>query len=169
MKLPFRLLGISKGNHADTQVPLLNYSQTDHDLKCVYTLTDELLKNADQAEKARKLTLDRSRPSMGLKGTYGLFASKEWWRSVNSRRMPLRFVTGIITRAYEAGQDHTGLANTIELRTPNAQTIEAGIYTNEPRDSDLFREGRYVELVYALDPLKSGGASKVALEMAISV
>ena len=169
MKLLRRLFGAPSGSTPESQIPLLNYSHADREMKCVYTLTDDLHNDPEQTEKVRRLTLDRNRPRMGLKGTYGLFASGDWWRAINSKRMPLLYVSGVITRAYEAGQDRTGEANTVEIRSPDGRLIEAGIYTNTPRDAKLFEVGRYMELVYALDPLKAGGASQVALESAISV
>jgi hypothetical protein len=109
---------------------------------------------------------------MGLRGEHGLFASEQWWSSINAGHMPLRRVSGTVIRAYEAGQDRCGKANTIEVDLREGGFTSVGIYVNNHRDIALFRPGCRVELVYALDRLKvdhgSGPYAEIALEMAVS-
>jgi hypothetical protein len=158
-----------------TQELILDLEQPKRSMRRVYLLSDELRSNPQQVELTQELTLDETRPAMGLKGSYGLFASEAWWDNINSRRMPLRFVSGTIIRAYEAGQDQEGVNNTVELRLSDGAAESVGIYVNDPRDVALFKEGKYVMVVYAVDELKSGSHSlgndqlEIALEMAISV
>jgi len=143
--------------------------------KRVYWLSAELSSNPKRVELAQALTQDRTRPYMGLKGNYGLFASSEWWNNINQRVIPLRFVTGTVVRAYEAGQDRIGKNNTVDLLIDDGSTVPVGIYVNNPKDIALFKPGVMVEIVYALDELKqrardgSVDYSKVALEMTVSV
>jgi len=142
-------------------------------LRRVYLLTAELRANPRQVELTRSLTLDKSRPNMGLKGKHGLFASEEWWDSINTGRMPLRRVSGTAVRVYEAGQDRTGVINKVDLQLEDGSRAAVGIYVNDRRDARLFKIGSKVELVYALDELKrdhgSGPYSEIALEMAVSI
>jgi hypothetical protein len=113
---------------------------------------------------------------MGLKGRHGLFASAQWWRSIRNGSMPQLVVSGVIQRAYFAGQDSRGPNNTVEVLTATGTVEQVGIYIDQPRDVRLFQVGRHVAIVYALDELKQqpaadGGVnySKVALEMAVSI
>jgi hypothetical protein len=145
----------------------------DSQLRRVYYLTDELQANPRQVELAQALTRDKSRPSMGLLGKHGLFASEEWWNSINTGRIGLRRVAGTVNRVYEAGQDRMGVPNTVDLDLDDGSRTTVGIYVNDKRDVKLFKPGRRVELVYALDVLKadhgSGRYLEIALEMAVSV
>jgi len=145
-------------------------------MKRVFSLSDELKRAPERVALTQALTKDESRPFIGLKGSYGLFGSQEWWGNIELRKMPLLFVSGQISRAYVAGQDRSAGNNTIDLIARDGSVFPVGIYTNDKQDVELFREGYWVEMVYALDELKQqpasdGGVnySKVALEAAVSL
>ena len=144
-------------------------------MKKVFDLRDELRANPRRVEKTQALTLDQAKPHMGLRGTYGLFASQDWWNNVDSGRMPLLRLAGVVERVYVSGQDEVE-ANTVDIRSADGSLHSVGIYLNDGSDLPLFRIGSAVEIVYALDELKQqpapdGGVnvSKVALEMAVSL
>ena len=144
-------------------------------MKKVFDLRDELLVNPRRVEKTQALTLDRAKPHLGLRGTYGLFASQDWWNSISTGRMPLLRLAGVVERLYASGQEEVE-ANTVDIRSADGRLQSAGIYLNDPSDLALFRIGSTVEVVYALDELKQqpaadGGlnVTKVALEMAVSL
>ena len=144
-------------------------------MKRVYMLTEELKSDPKQVELTRALTLNPNKPQMGLKGDYGLFATEEWWNNINTGVMPLERVSGIIVRAYEAGQDHEGVNNTVDVKLSDGSIAQVGIYTNDAKDVAHFKVGHAVSIVYALDKLKSqpardGGVnySDIALEMLVS-
>ena len=154
---------------------LLELEESPIPMRHVYSLALDLKQDRRRVELAQKLTLDLSRPLLGLKGKHGLFASDEWWTSVREREIPFLHVSGVIQRSYFAGQDTPGHNNTVDLALDDGSISSAGIYTNELRDVDLFSPGHLVQVVYALDELKrqpasDGGVnySKVALEMAVS-
>lgn len=155
---------------------LLNLDDAPVAMKRVYLLFEELKHDQQRVKLAQQLTLDSSRPLMGLKGTHGLFASEEWWDSIRDKKIPLEFISGVIKRAYIAGQDDDGVNNTVDLAQKDGAVVSVGIYTNNIKDVDLFKPGSTVNVVYALDELKKqpardGGVnySRVALEMAVSV
>lgn len=155
---------------------LLNLDQVDVPMKLVYLLSRELKANPRRVELTQALTLDQSRPNMGLKGTYGLFGSQEWWDSIEQRRMPVLFLSGVIKDAYVSGQDPSEINNTIDLMLDDGSVCEVGIYVNDEHDISLFRVGCRADIVYALDEMKEqpdvdGGInrSKTALEMAVSL
>lgn len=146
------------------------------EMRCVYLLSEELQLDPGQIALTQALTLNQAKPQMGLKGTHGLFGSSEWWASIQERRMPLLFISGVITRVYVAGQDDSGINNTIDLLQDDGSVRTVGIYVNKPDDARLFQVGHRAEIVYVLDELKlqparDGGVnySKIALEMTVSV
>lgn len=139
-------------------------------------LTEELKADPKQVELTRALTLNSEKPQLGLKGEHGLFATEEWWDSINTGKMPLQHMSGVVIEAYEAGQDHDGINNTVNLQLSNGGTASVGIYTNNFEDIALFQVGHAVSIVYALDKLKCQSASdgsvnysKVAHEMLVSM
>jgi len=145
-------------------------------MKLVYELSKALEKKPERVTLAQALTLDPSRPMMGLKGTCGLFGSKEWWLNISQKKMPLVFVSGIIRRTYFAGHDKPSQHNTVELLTREGSVVDVGIYVNDRNDVSLFKVGRGVKVVYALDELKKqpapdGGVNyaETAIEMAVSL
>lgn len=155
---------------------LLDIEKSKFQMKRVFSLTEELSKNPERVALTQALTLDESRPLVGLKGGNGLFGSEEWWRNIEQRKMALLFVSGRVRASYVSGQDQSIAKNTVDLEMNNGEVVSVGIYTNDKLDIELFREGAWVEMVYALDELKmqpasdgSPNYSKVALEVAVSL
>lgn len=144
-------------------------------MRLVYQLSEELKNDPQQVALAQALTLDSSRPKMGLRGTYGLFGSLQWWKSIAEGVMPLRQVSGVVTRVYVSGQDSSEGYNTFDLLTSDDETLAESFYANDESNFCLFKVGHRVEIVYALDELKSqpdlGGkinVSEIVLEIAVS-
>jgi hypothetical protein len=145
-------------------------------LKLVYQLSEELRADPTRIALTQALTLDDSRPLMGLRGTRGLFGSDEWWENILQGQIPLVFISGVIQRSYVAGQNTPGINNTVDLILNDGSLRSVGIYVADTADVHLFRKGHRVGVVYALDELKKqpapGGGinySKIALEMAVSL
>ena len=155
---------------------LLDFGMKDIAMKLVYQLSEELKNNSERVSLTQALTLDDTRPSMGLRGSLGLFGSQLWWNNIQQGVMPLLRISGVVRRAYCAGQDPTGENNMVDLELVDGSVRTVGIYVNDKIDIGLFKPGHKVEIVYALDELKhqpavDGGVnySKVALEMAVSL
>lgn len=129
-------------------------------MKVVYLLKDELKYDPEYVALTQALTLDSSKPYMGLNGTYGLFGSKEWWESIQKKRISLKFISGVIKRSYVAGQDYSLYNNTIEVLLEDGSVQDIGIYVNKEEDDSLFKVGHVVMAVYVLDELKKRGNSK---------
>ncbi|KQZ27066.1 hypothetical protein [Duganella sp. Root1480D1] len=145
-------------------------------MKLVYQLSEELKSNFERVSVTQALTLDDSRPLIGLTGSLGLFGSREWWDNIKQGVMPLLRISGIVLRAYCAGQDPSEENNMVDLQLADGSVRAVGIYVNDEIDIGLFKLGHKVEIVYALDELKrqpavDGGVnySKIALEMAVSL
>lgn len=143
-------------------------------VKKVYQLSEELAQDPEQVADAQALTLDQSRPHIGLKGSLGLFGSAEWWANIEAGVMPLKRISGEIKRVYVAGQDRSDVPNAFDLLSGDGQVQMEGIYVNSPEDVAFYQVGRKVHIVYALDelkmPLPDGGRnySEIVLEVYIS-
>ena len=140
-------------------------------MKTVYTLAEALAKDPGRVAKTQALTLDSSRPCMGLKGKHGLFASEAWWQSIAARRLQTQTLTGIIERTYFAGQDSRrgDQVNSVTLRLADGSIVDESIYAHQPQDSRLFVPGATVTMVYALDELKAQAAADGGVNYARTV
>jgi hypothetical protein len=153
----------------------LNEEDKMYQVKMVYQLSKELAQDSEQIADAQALTLDQSRPHFGLKGSFGLFGSAEWWANIKTGVMPLKHLSGVIKRIYVAGQERSGAPNAFDLLSDNGQVRMEGIYVNSPEDFALYQVGRKVDIVYVLDelkmPLPDGGKnySEIVLEVSISL
>lgn len=121
----------------------------------VYSLAAELERDPDQVAQTQALTLDTSRPNMGLKGTEGLFGSPQWWESIRSGAIPSIQRSGVIQRVYTVGQDPTEMPNEIEVLCSDGQQLKEGIYVNSERDIVHYQVGKRIDIRYALDELKA--------------
>lgn len=155
---------------------LLRLEDFDVPMKLVFRLEDRLRVDPGRVRLAQALTLNPAKPRMGLRGTHGLFGSPEWWDSIRQGRMPLLRHSGIIQRAYVAGQEPSEQNNTIDLKLDDGSVHMTGIFVNNKNDAELFRPGCRVGIVYALDELKQQPAANgdvnylnIALEMAVSL
>lgn len=140
-------------------------------MRPVYTLAEALVQDPARIAKIRDLTLDSSRPHMGLKGRHGLFASVEWWESIKAGRLQTQTLTGCIERTYFAGQDSQrgDQVNSFTLRLADGSTVDESIYTHRRQDIKLFVSGATVTMVYALDELKAQPAADGGVNVARTV
>ncbi|NVE01882.1 hypothetical protein [Massilia sp. BJB1822] len=157
---------------------LLNLSNHGPKMKLVYDFAKVLEEDTERVKLAQALTLDASRPRMGLRGNHGLFGSEEWWESIKNERIKTVTHSGVIERTYFSGQDSRwgNQVNSFSLRLMDGSLIEQSIYAAKKNDRGLFVVGAMILMISALDELKSQPAidegtnySKVVLEVAISV
>lgn len=155
---------------------LLKLENSKIPMKLVYFLSEELKNKPEQIVLTQSLTLDKSRPNIGLKGTNGLFGSQEWWNSINQGKMPLLYVSGVITRTFVAGQDPSPVDNAFSLLLDDGSKVEESIYDYiKKEDKKLFQKGSRVEIIYANDELKRKNSNgekaylDIVLEMAVSL
>lgn len=146
-------------------------------MKQVYDLAKALEKDPEQVRLTQALTLDVSRPLLGLRGNLGLFGSSEWWANIKSGRMKTRSCSGAIERTYFAGQDSRwgDQINSFRLRLDDGTVVDESIYVLVRADTKLFVAGARASMTYALDELKqqpgeNGGTNylEIMLEMAVS-
>ncbi len=141
-------------------------------MKLVYELSVALEHDPEHIKVVQALTLNKSRPFMGLKGTYGLFGSDKWWNNIRTGVMPLRHVSGVIVRTFWGGQDTLGADNCFDLISEDGDVIFESFYANNPEDFALFKVGCRVEMLYVVDEYKnpsSNDGSGFPIEIAVSV
>jgi len=146
-------------------------------MKVVYELAEWLSSNEDHIAEVQALSLNPSKPLMGLKATHGLYGSPEWWWSIKEGRIPTLRREGTITKLIFAGQDarRGSEVNSFEFLLEDGSVALESIYAEKKSDRQLFRVGAKVSAVYALDELKrrmpNGNVDKldILLEMSVSV
>ncbi len=141
-------------------------------MKLVYELRVKLENDPEYIKIVQALTLNKSRPFMGLKGTYGLYGSAKWWNNIRTGVMPLRHVSGVIVRTFWGGQDTPGADNCFDLISEDGDVIFESFYANNLEDWALFKVGCRVEILYAIDEYKEpsfNDGSGMVLEMAVSI
>jgi hypothetical protein len=130
----------------------------------VYRLSNELARNPSRVELTQRLTLDKTQPAMGLKGSQGLFGSEHWWQSINSGRIPLLLKTGTISRLGSAGMDSHGKINSCTIAGDDGATFYESIYVDRPAHHSRYQVGMRVAYLYALDEWKDPAALRATPE-----
>lgn len=145
-------------------------------MKLVFQLSEELKGDPKKVALVHRLTLDAARPLLGLNGKLGLYGTPEWWSNIERGVLPTRHVSGVIARMYVSGQDGGGVPDTFDLVMSDGSKRMESCYVNARGDYTYFRVGHRVDVLYALDELKSqpspkGGVnySYIVLEMAVSL
>ncbi|QQP95120.1 hypothetical protein [Lysobacter enzymogenes] len=123
-------------------------------MKDIYNLATALDGSPDLVRDTQALTLDQSKPGMGLKGTWGLFGSPQWWKSVRTGAIPRKSVSGVVTAVFEAGQDRSGSPNSFTLLTERGEEVSESMYSDTPDAMREFQVGKSVEIEYLFDELK---------------
>jgi hypothetical protein len=146
-------------------------------MKLVYELARDLERHPERVRQTQTLTLDASRPQMGLRGNCGLFATEDWWKSIQSGRLRTRSVSGVIETTHFAGQDSRwgDQVNSFQLLLGDGTRHADSIYALEKADRRLFIPGARVTMVFVLDEVKQqpaidGGVNylDIVLEVAVS-
>lgn len=128
-------------------------------MRRIYDLAIALQRDPKRVADTQALTLDTSRPLMGLKGVYGLFGSSDWWDNLKGGGMPLKVYEGEIVGLQFEGMNNEGRSFTLDLR--DGSTFTYSLMANEKADLKLYETGRPVRLTF-FEELKK---TKEVLEM----
>src|SRR6267154_6095724 len=93
----------------------------------VYSLRQELENDAEHLNRVQALSLDRSKPHMGLSTRLGLYGSDEWWRNVESGVIPRAIYSGLITEIFYAGMDSDRRYNSFRMKTDDGREYSYGM------------------------------------------
>ena len=75
---------------------LLNEQDFMKPMKLVYQVRVKIEQNPKHVKAAQALTLNQSKPTHGLNGTYGLYGSAEWLNNLELGVIPHKKITGLI-------------------------------------------------------------------------
>jgi hypothetical protein len=115
-------------------------------MKVVYTLRQELARDPEHLQRTQALSLDKSRPLMGLATTLGLYGSAEWWRNVEAGGIRRERYRGVIRSLYVAGQDEGDEPNSFEIESNGGLNYHWGIVADDEMDKPLYCVGRWAEI-----------------------
>jgi len=123
-------------------------------MKTVFDLKIALADDPVRVEDTRKLTLDESRPLMGLAGTYGLLGSPEWWDNLNSGKIPTMIYEGVIESVQFEGMNNEGRSFT--LAQGDAEPYIYSCVANQKSDLRLYEIGRKARVTVLSEKKKNG-------------
>ena len=66
----------------------IDLSSYPFELELVYEFSKDIANDPDMIRDTHKLTLDDTKPFMGLRGDKGLFATQEWWDNIHAKVIP---------------------------------------------------------------------------------
>ena len=122
-------------------------------MRVVYSLRQDLDTNPKRVADTQARTLDNRDLPGGLKGTYGLFGSEQWWENLNRGVIPTTTLTGIITRTYREGMHNESLG--FEMRLHDGSSFKWSCVSNHRRDLKFYQVGKSLSFKYATEPLKN--------------
>lgn len=142
-------------------------------MKTIYNFKQRIKEDPEYIRKAHELTLNTTKPKAGLKGTYGLLGSKEWWDNLENGSIPQKEISGTIKKVYLTGQDNTEDFNTIDIETENKTLCtEALTQTRIPTESITKQEKNHHKICFrpTKKPKPNGDIdySKIVVEILIS-
>ena len=140
-------------------------------MKTIYTLKSELAADPGQVAAAQALTLDASRP-FGLKGTYGLFGSDEWWKSIKDGLLDQTVLSGVITSLQRVGMHNE--SQEFVMRLDNGGSYAYDTVADAKQDIKMYIVGKKARVVLVRDPWKNPSASRgthseIVIEIAVEV
>ena len=143
------------------------------ELELVYEFSKDMMNNPDQIRDTHKLTLDKSRPFMGLRGDKGLFGTQEWWENIHAKVISSQIKSGVITRTYAAGMENLAQDNSFEYVDDTGKLHDESIYTLSKNKRSLFNLNHLIVIYYAYDEMKASTVENpdfcpTVIEMAIS-
>ena len=123
-------------------------------MKKIYSLEIEHEDDPSRVEKAQKLSLDTSRPHLGLKGVYGLYGSSEWWENIYSGKVPSKIYEGIIEDIHFTGMHNEAEGFTLKL--DNGGSYSYTCVVNRKRNMKHYKIGRRAKVTTFIEVLKKG-------------
>ncbi len=121
-------------------------------MKVVYSLKEYLLNNPRYVADVQARTLDNRDLPGGLKGTYGLFGTDEWWRNIESGVIPVTTLTGVIVRLYREGMDN---GQGFEMTLADGSLFKWSCVCNRRKDLKRYQVGKTLSYTFATEPLKN--------------
>ena len=123
-------------------------------MKTLYDLKIALADDPKRVADTQALTLDTSKPLIGLAGTYGLFGSPDWWGNLQSGVIPVVVYEGVIESLQFEGMNNEGRSFT--LRLGDGGTFTYSCVVNNKQDLKAYRVGQKVRVTMLSERKKNG-------------
>ena len=135
--------------------------------KTIYDLAKALEKYPDRIAAAQKLTLDDSRPLLGLAGKYGLYGSEVWWANLRRGVLPMKMYEGRIESIQFSGMNNESKSFTVRME--DGTNYNYTCVANRASDLKLYEVGRYVRVVTFMETMKTGDEKEFVREIEIEI
>lgn len=151
----------------------INFNDYPFEMILTYSFKEDMVNQEDMIRDTINLTLDPDKPLLGIKGDKGLYATPEWWKSIENRNIPSITFCGEIIRTYVAGMDNSNTDNSFSFLSQDNMILDESIYYIDKKHQQLFKKRHFVVIVYAFDEMKSSTPENpdfcpTILEMAVS-
>lgn len=139
-----------------------------------YSFKEDIVNQESKIRQVHQLTMDETKPFFGIKGNYGLYATREWWNSIDKGLIKLEIHIGLIIKTFKSGQDNIDKDNAFTfVSSIDGKCYNESIYCFNNANYPFFKSGHFVCIVYALDELKTSTDnniqySKTVLEMSVT-
>jgi hypothetical protein len=120
----------------------------------VYSLREELERDAQYIKTVQALTLDASRPRMGLSARLGLYGSDEWWRNVENGVVSRATYFGTITETFYEGMQSDRRHNSFRMKTDDGREYSYSMVPENSSYRGLYRVGHRAEITTIFNELK---------------
>lgn len=111
------------------------------DLVIVY----QLRQSKQEIEAAQRATLTTWK--FGIARTHGLFGSDEWWKNIESGKLKVQTLSGVITRLYMGSMGDWPM---FDMRSETGKEFSFSRYSNGKDLGNLYAAGRSIEVDYVL-------------------
>ena len=123
-------------------------------LTTVFSLEQKLRDDPSVVDLTQKLTLNKDKPHMGLKGNLGLYGSPEWWSNIRSGVIPQIIYEGVIHDIHSSGMHNESKSFTVSLSGGDCYTYTC--VANHKKDLTLYKAGAAIKVTAFQEQMKDG-------------
>ncbi len=135
-------------------------------LTTVFSLEQKLRDEPSLIELTQKLTLNKDKPQMGLKGNLGLYGSSEWWSNIRSGVIPRKTYEGVIDNIHMSGMHNESKSFTVSLSGGGSYTYTCA--ANRKKDLTLYKAGAAIKVTAFQEQMKNGSTQEFVLSIEVS-
>lgn len=128
----------------------------EYELVQVFSLRKSHEENPELLKQAQSLSLDNTRPLLGLSAIHGLYGTEEWWENIANGKINTFWRHGIIVRRFCAGME-SGKPNSFDyINDSDSLTYSESFRANKTisQGKGLYQGGHYVSIRYVEEGLK---------------
>lgn len=143
----------------------------EYELVQVFSLRKSHEENTELLKQAQTLSLDNTRPLLGLSPAQGLYGTEEWWENIANGKINTFWRHGIIMRRFCAGME-SGKQNSFDYSNDSDNlTYSESFRANKtvPQGKGLYQVGHYVSIRYVEEVLKDSEAPSLHAPLEVYV